>query len=154
MLKDIKNVIISFGLIGLVFGLGSSAYQEKSEKDQALAVKIEELQKIKDSNLAKAEQDKQLADLKLKQKNLADKIAIQKANEIANKNQALNQAQTAEAQKQATLLVQQQAQIEAQILAEQKAAALAQAQLLAKQKAAALAKAQATVTPSRQSKAS
>jgi len=149
MLKDLKNVVIAFGLVGLVFGLGSSAYQEKSEKDQALAIKIEELQKIKDANLAKAKQDQQLADLKLKQKNLADQLATQKANDLAAQNQALSQAQVAEAQKKAALLAEQQAQVEAQLLAQQKAAA--QAQLLATQKATTQTQ---TVTPSRQSKAS
>lgn len=60
MIKDLKNVIITFGLIALVLTQGSLFYQKKVRAEYILATKQSELQNIKKNKLAKIAQDKTL----------------------------------------------------------------------------------------------
>lgn len=46
MKKDIKNVIVTFGLIATALISGSFLYRKKAESDYALAVKQEQLQNL------------------------------------------------------------------------------------------------------------
>ena len=142
MMKDLKNVLITFGLIGLVFAQGSSLYQNKIKKENAALVASQE-------KLIKIEQNK-LAQITAQQEALKKQQELVATSAQDDSNQALyNQQQIDLANKQAALLVKEQAAAKA--LASQKAKALAN------QKALTKAKAQAQIvatTPSRRSSAS
>jgi hypothetical protein len=60
MIKDLKNVIITFGLIALVLTQGSLFYQKKVRAEYILATQQSKLQNIKKSKLVKIAQDKTL----------------------------------------------------------------------------------------------
>lgn len=100
MIKDLKNVIITFGLIALVLTQGSLFYQKKVKAEDILATQQFELQNIKKNKLAKIAQN-------------------QSATPSTAGSVTTNQAQIDLAKKQATLLTQQKAQ--AQLLAQQQA---------------------------------
>jgi len=150
MKEDIKNVIMTFGLIALVFTQGSLAYQKKINREYILAQKQEELQKINEIKILAEKQNLLIAEAKKKEELIKQQIAKEQTIINNGKTSTTSQTQLDLARNQALLLAQQQ--IEAQILAKQ------QAEALALQKAEALAKQQAAtkkiVAPSRQSRAS
>lgn len=150
MKEDLKNVIMTFGLIALVFTQGSLAYQKKINREYILAQKQEELQKINEIKILAEKQNLLIAEAKKKEELIKQQIAKEQTIINNGKTSTTSQTQLDLARNQALLLAQQQ--IEAQILAKQ------QAEALALQKAEALAKQQAAtkkiVAPSRQSRAS
>jgi hypothetical protein len=152
MIEDFKNVIITFGVIGIVFMQGSYSYQNKILSDSVTATKQANIQKIKNDVIAT--KNKNLLLLQAKQQQDLLNQQITQAQIVIPKTPA-NTPGTTSAQADA-ILAQQQTQ--AALLAKQKAAALLaqqQAQALAQAQANALAQAQAaSVTPSRQSRAS
>lgn len=85
MIKDLKNVIITFGLIALVLTQGSLFYQKKVKAEYLLATQQSELQNIKKNKLAKIAQNKTLkqqntqAQLLAEQKAQAQLLAQQQA---------------------------------------------------------------------------
>lgn len=145
MIEDFKNVIITFGIIGLVFMQGSYSYQNKVLSDSVAVTKQTNIQKIKNDVIATKNKNLLLLQAKQQQDLLNQQIA---QTQIVIPRTPATTSSTASAQADA-LLAQQQAQ--AALLAKQKAATL-----LAQQQAQArvLAQAQTTVTPSRQSRAS
>lgn len=140
MKDNIKNVVITFSLIALVFTQGSLTYQKKIYKDY---IAQEQLLNTKKSNLSKLEQNRLLLN-QIKQQELANQQAL------LNTSTTPVTSNTNTSTAQADLLAQQQAKAraQAQLLAQQKAQALAQQQALAQ------AQAQAQTAPSRQSSAS
>lgn len=153
MKDDLKNVIMTFGLIALVFTQGSLAYQKKIHKEYVLSTtKQEEIlrtnnEKVLANNLSLIQ--KQKIDL-LKQQIAQNQLAILNSQNNSTSPVTNTQAQIDLARNQALLLSQQQAQAKA--LTQQQA----QAKALAQQQAQALAQQQAkkVVTPARQSRAS
>jgi hypothetical protein len=156
MKEDLKNVIMTFGLIALVFTQGSLAYQKKINREYILAQKQEELQKINENKILAERQNILIAEAKrkedlIKQQIIKEQAIIKNAQNNTNTQTSVSsQVQLDLARNQALLLAQQQAA--AQILAKQQAEALAlqKAQILAQQQAAA----KKIVTPARQSRAS
>jgi hypothetical protein len=51
MMEDLKTVVITFGLVALVFLQGSLMYQKKIHNEYVLAVKQEQAQKTKISKI-------------------------------------------------------------------------------------------------------
>lgn len=150
MKDNLKNVVITFSLIALVFTQGSLSYQKKIYKDYIATNKQDQLLATKKSNLSKLEQNRLLLN-QIKQQELANQQALLNVSTTP----ATPSTNTSTAQ--ADLLAQQQAQAraraQAQLLAQQKAKAQAQQQALA-QAQAQQAQAQAQTAPSRQSSAS
>jgi hypothetical protein len=117
MKEDLKNVIITFGLIAFVFTGGFFTYREKVNRENILTLK-QELQNTKNENLAKIEQNRILEEKRqlaiqaeLKKKQLAQELlAINSIQDKKLRDQAL--AKQAQAQ---ALLQQQQAQAQAQV---------------------------------------
>ena len=163
MIKDLKNVIITFGLIALVFTLGSSVYQKKIKQENSILAANQTA--TNDSKLIQAEKDnlfsilKQQEDLK-KQQELNSQFATQNTSTENTSDQT-----EADLVKQQSLLLAEQ-KAKAKILATEKAKAQAEQKALALVKQA-QAKAQAAlsqaqvqqtqnvvVSPSRQSRAS
>lgn len=149
MKEDLKNVIITFGLIALVFTQGSLAYQKKIYREFVASVEQQKLEKNKNNELVKAEEQRLLKQQELIAEQIKEsKLALQNAesqkkveNNLSAKIQADLAQQQAEAEAQAKILAAQKA---AQILAQQqREAALAQAQAQAQK-----------ITSSRQSRAS
>lgn len=143
MEKDLTNVIITFGLVALVFTQGSFAYKDKVKQDVLLS-KIEELSKKKNNNVFVQEVKK----VQNTQNQITSQIS---KNQTSTANQSTVQAQIDLAKKEAMLKAEQQAQ--ADQLAKQ------QALLKAQQQAQAIAQQQAqtqttTTKRSRQSSAS
>ena len=145
MLDEIKNVIIAFGLIAIVFMQGSFTYQKKIQKEQTAILIQQEFQKLKNEDLIKSKQNI------LNQKEIiADEvIPVQTTTVTSNNNSTTSQSDLALVKEKAALLLEQKTLIKqqaARVLAQQQAA-----KALAEAKVTAIA--QATVT-SRQSRAS
>lgn len=138
MRKDLKNVILTFGLIIFVSTWGSLVYSKNIENDQ---LSIVQQGKLKDAKVLADQAKKQAL---LKKQIAQNQIAL---NNIQNQNTP-NATVQADALKQKALLLAEQ---QAQILAQQKAD-----QAIAKQKAQALAQMQMqnTMPISRKSRAS
>ncbi|MCX6754293.1 MAG: hypothetical protein NTU81_00485 [Candidatus Nomurabacteria bacterium] len=156
MIEDFKNVIITFGLIGLVFMQGSYSYQNKIKSESTALAQQANIQKIKDNVIATKNKNLLLIQAKQQQDLLGQQLLQDQAVTSQNTPATAYSSQTA------ALLAQQEKDA---LLAKQKAQALLvqqQAQALAKQRAQqALAQAQANaaaqstyVAPSRQSRAS
>jgi len=143
MSKDLKNVLITFGLIAIVATGGSLIYRRNLQDEGAIAsIKQEKLQRIKNNKI--------IADQLKKEALIKEQIA---QNQL-DLQQSQNTNTSTSAQTQADLLAKQKALLLAQQQAE-KLAAQKKAQLLAEQQALARAQAQAAVvSPSRQSRAS
>lgn len=156
MNKDLKNVLITFGLIALVFTQGSFVYRIKVKNEYISALEQEKLQRIKIIEFTKAKQNitVQVKQQVLPKKQVAKKILTAqktKSNNTANQNTSLaTQAQADLTRQQAIILSQQTAQAQAQQQAD--AIAQQQAQVIAQQQTQ---QTQSPVSsPSRQSKAS
>ncbi len=120
MKEDLKNVIITFGLVAFVFTGGFFTYKQKNIQEN-ISILAEELQKVKDENLKKSLENSSLQEELSIVKNIQDQ---------KSRDQALKQAESELARKQATALQQQQAQAKAQaqiLLQQQQAQAQAQA---------------------------
>ena len=141
MIEDFKNVIITFGIIGIVFIHGSYSYQNKILSDSVAILKQENTQKIKNDIIAAKNNNLLLLQVKQQQDLLNQKIT--NTNIVSKTQTATSNTTSAQAD---ILLAQKQAQ--AAILAKQKADTL-----LAQQQARALAQT-TTIPPSRQSAAS
>ena len=141
MIEDFKNVIITFGIIGIVFIHGSYSYQNKILSDSVAILKQENTQKIKNDIIAAKNNNLLLLQVKQQQDLLNQKIT--NTNIVSKTQTATSNTTSAQAD---ILLAQKQAQ--AAILAKQKANTL-----LAQQQARALAQT-TTISPSRQSAAS
>ncbi|HEY5588962.1 MAG TPA: hypothetical protein VIK86_08410 [Candidatus Paceibacterota bacterium] len=158
MIEDFKNVIITFGLIAIVFLQGSYSYERKIQNDIIIAIQQENIQRIKNTAVTATEKDllqnqlNQQQEL-INQQSTQDSITTlsdQKSNlpntNVSNKTQEEIKIEADRiAQQKALLLAKQQAQ-----------AALKKAQTLAAKRVqtAALARAKATTPSSRQSRAS
>ena len=161
MIKDLKNVIITFGLIALVFTQGYSLYQKKIKQENSILAANQTA--IKDDKLIKTEQDNLLSILK-QQEDLKNQQVLDSQLATQNTSTENNSDQTEAnlAKQQSLLLAEQKAK--AKILATEKAKALAEQKALALAKQAqvktqaVLAQVQqiqtATPSPSRQSRAS
>ncbi len=125
MKKDLKNVIITFGLIAFVATWGSLVYKKNIESSELLIV---QQGKLKDAKI--------LADQQKKQALLKKQIAQTQSalNNIQNQTDPASTAKADALKQQALLLTKQQTQIAAQqkadqAIAQQKAQAIAQAQM-------------------------
>lgn len=147
MKKDLKNVIVTFGLIAIVFTFGSFQYKKSTvENDLRAQVTSQTLL----AQQQKAETDRLKQEQILVEQKAQIQLAIQKSQIKNSADQAAyDRAQADTATKQAQILLQQQALAKAQALADAKNKAIEQAQILAQQQAA-----QQQKVNSRQSKAS
>lgn len=127
MKEDLKNVIITFGLVAFVFTGGFFTYRQKNIQEN-ISILSQELQKVKDENLKKSLENSALQEELLIVKNIQDQ---------KSRDQALKQAELVRKQ------TQQQAQARAQALQQQQA-----------QQDQAQASTPAVVKPSRKSSAS
>lgn len=158
MIEDFKNVIITFGLIAIVFLQGSYSYERKIQNDIIIAIQQENVQRIKNTVVTATEKDLLQNQLNQQQELINQQIPqnppvipnVQKNNlttaTISNKIQQELQDK-ADAKQKAQALAIRQAQIQAAIITKQ------QAQVLATQKAKVAQRTKIT-TPSRQSRAS
>ena len=159
MIEDFKNVIITFGLIAIVFMQGSYSYEKKIQNDIIIAIQQENVQRIKNTAVTATEKDLLQNQLNQQQELINQQaaqdsittISDQKSNlpntNVSNKTQEEIQIEADRIAQQKALLLREQ---QDQAALKQKAQALAAKRM----KTAALARAKATTPSSRQSRAS